>query len=309
MKTLTEYVSNNYLYEGLSESDMQLLNEGIGSFMGKLFGFTKGKAKNMMSDFKQSYETTLANILAGKKSKDEKTKKEAEGLENELKGCKDDKDVLEKYKVCAETLLTKTLKDLDDPLWAISVKRQLANLGKQLNDKEAVELSGKLDEAIKKHWEEGEVTKSEKQIASTEQKIEKKAEEEAKQQENNEDSKDNGNEVKTEVADAIKEEKDVLGPLAKEAGIEGKYLLEYITNKINKTNKKSDNPINPKSDNFNKLVLGMCITICGAIITNNPDLFAKISDMLELEGKTVKDLKKRIQDSTSHKKAKEKQSE
>lgn len=318
MKTLSQYVNNNYLYEGLSEADKQLLlNEGIGSALGKLFGWFSGKTKNMVDDFNDSYETTLANILAAKKSKDKKVQQDSKELEDKLKDCKSEEEALEKYMEYAETLL-RTLDKVDDPLWPISVRNVLIKLSKKLDDKDASNMADKLDKAINEKWPEKDVKTATKTLEKTEEALEKKAKEEAKQKGGSEDGA-KSEEVAKEVADTIKEEKDVLGPLAKEAGLDGNTLLKYITRQLT-TNKKiktetgeSENKakvFDPTAkdfdkEKFDKLVLGMCITICGAIITQDNELFAKIPDYLGLKDLDVNDLKKKVKKSEYDKKRNE----
>lgn len=329
MKTLSQYVNDNYLYEGLSESDIQLLNEGIGSVFGKLFGWASGKTQNMVKDFKDSYETTLANVLAAKKSKDKKVQQDSKELQDKLKDCKSEEEALEKYMEYAETLL-RTLDKVDDPLWAISVRNVLNKLSKKLDDKDASNMASKLDKAINEKWPEKDVKTAAKTLEKTEEALEKKAKKEANKKGESEESakseKDNkseeganSEEVAKEVADAITEEKDVLGPLAKEAGLDGNTLLKYITRQLT-TNKKiktetgesenKDKAFDPNAkdfdkEKFDKLVLGMCITICGAIITQDNELFAKIPDYLGLKDLDVNDLKKKVKKSEYDKKRNE----
>lgn len=301
MKTLTQYVNDNFLYEGLSKEHQEaFINEGIFSGLGKLFGWLAGKTQKAADNFVNGFETTMAGILAGKKSNDKTTKDAVDEFTKVIKDCKDDKELLEKYKAEGEAILTKSLKDYEDPVWPISVKRQLANLGKTLKDNETLELAKKLDDAIKEKWSEKEAAKIEKTLDNTEKAIEKKAENEKK--DNDTEKSDNDAEtVKKEAAEVIKEEKDIIAPLAKEAGLEGKYLLEYISKKIASNNKEID----PDSNIFKNLVRGMCICICGAIITENTELFAKIPEFLGLQELDVKELKKKVKRSATEKKQRE----
>ena len=301
MKTLTQYVNDNFLYEGLSKEYQEtFINEGIFSGLGKLFGWLAGKTQKAADNFVNGFETTMAGILAGKKSNDKTTKAAVDEFTKAVKECKDDKELLEKYKAEGEAILTKSLKDYEDPVWPISVKRQLANLGKTLKDDEALELSKKLDDAIKEKWSEKEAAKIEKTLDNTEKAIEKKAENEKK--DTDDKKSDNDTEaVKKEAAEVIKEEKDIIAPLAKEAGLEGKYLLEYISKKIADNNKEID----PDSNIFKNLVRGMCICICGAIITENTELFAKIPEFRGLQELVVKELKKKVKRSATEKKQRE----
>lgn len=300
MKTLTQYVNDNFLYEGLSKEYQEaFINEGIFSGLGKLFGWLAGKTQKAADNFVNGFETTMAGILAGKKSNDKTTKAAVDEFTKAVKDCKDDKELLEKYKAEGEVILTKSLKDYEDPVWPISVKRQLANLGKTLKDDEALELAKKLDDAIKEKWSEKEAAKIEKTLDNTEKAIEKKAENEKKDTDT--EKSDNTEAVKKEAAEVIKEEKDIIAPLAKEAGLEGKYLLEYISKKIADNNKEID----PDSNIFKNLVRGMCICICGAIITENTELFAKIPEFLGLQELDVKELKKKVKRSATEKKQRE----
>lgn len=318
MKTLSQYVNDNYLYEGLSESDIQLLNEGIGSAFGKLFGWASGKTQNMVKDFKDSYATTLANTLAGKKSKNKQVQKDSAELQDKLKNCKSEEEALEAYMTYGETLL-RTLEKADDVLWAISVRNALNKLGKKFNNKNAINIASKLDKAINEKWPEKDVKNADNTLNKANNAIEKKGQEEADKKGAKSEDGAKSEEVAEEVADTIKEKKDILGPLAKEAGLDGNSLLKYITRQLT-TNKKiktesgeSENKakaFDPTAkdfdkENFDKLVLGMCITICGAIITQDNELFAKIPDYLGLKDLDVNDLKKKVKKSEYDKKRNE----
>lgn len=203
MKTLSQLITDNTIIEGLTKEEAEVfIKEGFFSGLGKLLGWGAGKVQKAANDFSDSFNNAfIAAQLGAAKSKDEKSKKDSEEFAEKVKDCKSDKELLEKYKVYGEALL-KTLKDRKSPLWAISVKRQLANMGKELNDKEALELSEKLQKAIDEQWKSDEIKKVEKVLDNTEKKVGDaiKKEEEKNDKEN---KKEDGEVKKEEDSKAI----------------------------------------------------------------------------------------------------------
>lgn len=164
--------------------------------------------------------------------------------------------------------------------------------------------------------------KAEEQVKQTEQTIDNAndegGEETSDEGEGKKKVKKLENEIQQGVKDEIKEEKDLLGPLAKQANIDGQLLLEFVSKKltfnllknskvINKDGKEVDykvagkvastaiKDLDTESDSFKNDVLGMCIVICGAIISGNGERFMKICEVLNIdEAKTADDLRKQV---------------
>lgn len=342
MKTLTDYVNDRYLIEGLDSEDAQVfLQEGILGGLGKLMGWGANKVRNAASSFSDGFNKAFnTGVVAANKSKDEEAKKDAKELADELKDKTDDKGALEVLKTRAETLL-KTISKFSSPMWPISVKRQLKNLSTELNDEEGLELAEKLQKAIDKKWKEDEVDKSEETIKKTEEKVEKATEKaikngegkekEGKDGEGKEEGKDGESkdgdkkedkgaskeekkakkEVKNAVTDEIKDNSDLLGPLAKAAKIDGNELRNFVSNKmtyqlISKSTKKDGSAAKKAmklsnveeytaGDDFKNDVLGMCVVVCGALISGNPEKFMKICEVLNIsEASTADGLRKKI---------------
>lgn len=219
-----------------------------------------------------------------------------------------------------EAILRKT-DDINEPNLIISIRDIIKKYGTSEKNKKAIEmvddLNALLDEKFLKKKK-----KAEEQVKQTEQTIDNAndegGEETSKEGEGKKKVKKLENEIQQGVKDEIKEEKDLLSPLAKQANIDGQLLLEFVSKKltfnllknskvIDKDGKEVDykvagkvasttiKDLDTESDSFKNDVLGMCIVICGAIISGNGERFMKICEVLNIdEAKTADDLRKQV---------------
>lgn len=255
-------------------------------------------------------------------SKDKGSIEVAKKLSEQIAGLKDKQPskILGIYMSHGEAILRKN-DDINEPNLIISIRDIIKKYGTSEKNKKAIEmvddLNALLDEKFPKKKK-----KAEEQVKQTEQTIDNAndegGEETSDEGEGKKKVKKLENEIQQGVKDEIKEEKDLLSPLAKQANIDGQLLLEFVSKKltfnllknskvINKDGKEVDykvagkvastaiKDLDTESDSFKNDVLGMCIVICGAIISGNGERFMKICEVLNIdEAKTADDLRKQV---------------
>ena len=325
MKTLSEF----NIYEELFSED-NILKEGIslGKLGKKIASFFGGKSKdkktteeidNLEADDKKNVLSTQTSAI---QSKDKGSIEVAKKLSEQIAGLKDKEPgkILGIYMSHGEAILRKT-DDINEPNLIISIRDIIKKYGTSEKNKKAIEmvddLNALLDEKFPKKKK-----KAEEQVKQTEQTIDNAndegGEETSDEGEGKKKVKKLENEIQQGVKDEIKEEKDLLSPLAKQANIDGQLLLEFVSKKltfnllknskvINKDGKEVDykvagkvastaiKDLDTESDSFKNDVLGMCIVICGAIISGNGERFMKICEVLNIdEAKTADDLRKQV---------------
>lgn len=329
MKTLSEF----NIYEELFTED-NMLKEGIslGKLGKKIASFFGGKSKdkktaeeinNLNDDDKKNVLSTQTSAI---QSKDKGSIEVAKKLSEQIAGLKDKNPskILGIYMTHAEAILRKN-DNINEPKFIISLRDIIEKYGKSKKNKKAIEmvddLNSLLDEKFPKFKK-----KAEEQVKQTEQTIgnanddtnNEGEEETPKEGEGKKKVEKLENEIQQGVKDEIKEEKDLLGPLAKQANIDGQLLLEFVFKKLtfnllknSKVMDKNGNKVDYKvagkvastaikdldteSDSFKNDVLGMCIVICGAIISGNGERFMKICEVLNIdEAKTADDLRKQV---------------
>ena len=325
MKTLSEF----NIYEELFSED-NILKEGIslGQLGKKIASFFGGKSKdkktteeidNLEADDKKNVLSTQTSAI---QSKDKGSIEVAKKLSEQIAGLKDKEPskILGIYMSHGEAILRKN-DDINEPNLIISIRDIIKKYGTSEKNKKAIEmvddLNALLDEKFPKKKK-----KAEEQVKQTEQTIDNAndegGEETSKEGEGKKKVEKLENEIQQGVKDEIKEEKDLLSPLAKQANIDGQLLLEFVSKKltfnllknskvINKDGKEVDykvagkvastaiKDLDTESDSFKNDVLGMCIVICGAIISGNGERFMKICEVLNIdEAKTADDLRKQV---------------
>ena len=325
MKTLSEF----NIYEELFSED-NILKEGIslGKLGKKIASFFGGKSKdkktteeidNLEADDKKNVLSTQTSAI---QSKDKGSIEVAKKLSEQIAGLKDKQPskILGIYMSHGEAILRKN-DDINEPNLIISIRDIIKKYGTSEKNKKAIEmvddLNALLDEKFPKKKK-----KAEEQVKQTEQTIDNAndegGEETSKEGEGKKKVEKLENEIQQGVKDEIKEEKDLLGPLAKQANIDGQLLLEFVSKKltfnllknskvIDKDGKEVDykvagkvastaiKDLDTESDSFKNDVLGMCIVICGAIISGNGERFMKICEVLNIdEAKTADDLRKQV---------------
>lgn len=325
MKTLSEF----NIYEELFTED-NILKEGIslGKLGKKIASFFGGKSKdkktteeidNLEADDKKNVLSTQTSAI---QSKDKGSIEVAKKLSEQIAGLKDKQPnkILGIYMSHGEAILRKN-DDINEPNLIISIRDIIKKYGTSEKNKKAIEmvddLNALLDEKFPKKKK-----KAEEQVKQTEQTIDNANdegdEETSKEGEGKKKVEKLENEIQQGVKDEIKEERDLLGPLAKQANIDGQLLLEFVSKKltfnllknskvIDKDGKEVDykvagkvastaiKDLDTESDSFKNDVLGMCIVICGAIISGNGERFMKICEVLNIdEAKTADDLRKQV---------------
>lgn len=325
MKTLSEF----NIYEELFTED-NILKEGIslGKLGKKIASFFGGKSKdkktteeidNLEADDKKNVLSTQTSAI---QSKDKGSIEVAKKLSEQIAGLKDKQPskILGIYMSHGEAILRKN-DDINEPNLIISIRDIIKKYGTSEKNKKAIEmvddLNALLDEKFPKKKK-----KAEEQVKQTEQTIDNAnnegGEETSKEGEGKKKVEKLENEIQQGVKDEIKEEKDLLSPLAKQANIDGQLLLEFVSKKltfnllknskvIDKDGKEVDykvagkvastaiKDLDTESDSFKNDVLGMCIVICGAIISGNGERFMKICEVLNIdEAKTADDLRKQV---------------
>ena len=333
MKTLTIY----NIYEELFDSE-GMLNEGIGlkklaQKIGSIFGGSKSDKKtqeeinNLDSDDKKAVLSTQTVAI---QSKDKASTEQSKKLSEQIAGLKDKtpSKILGIYIERAEAIL-RDHDDITHPNFIISLRNYIKTYGLKEKNKAAIEMVDELNELLDKKWPKG-VKKEEEQVKKTEETI-NNAQDQTGDNGSNEggaETSEEGegkkkvekleNEIQQGVKDEIKDEKDLLGPLAKQANIDGQLLLEFVSKKLtfnllknskvmDKDGKEVDYKVAGKvastaiknldteSDSFKNDVLGMCIVICGAIISGNGERFMKICEVLKIdEAKTADELRKQV---------------
>ncbi len=290
MKNLNEYIlEQSYDIDGL------ILEGKFWKAVGKMFGYNTEKVAQTMqkwSDDLRNGFTTGQYIAA--KSKDKEVKKAAE--EQAQAAEKGSKELLEKVKFEVQRLM-KNMDYIKIPDHCMSQWNQLKSLSEKENDDEGKQLAEKFKGLIDKKFPDG--GKEYEQIAS---KIEKAGVNDGPKQETSKDSdKGEGEQTETqkaaaeEVTDAIKSNQEVFKDLAKICKINGEKLRDYVSKYILS---QDDNGKFKKKEDIKKItdeeVLGTCITVCGALITNNQDYFNRIAKTIGLKDKNK--MQKYIQD-------------
>lgn len=319
MKTLTIY----NIYEELFDSE-GMLNEGIGlkklaKKIGSIFGGSKSDKKtqeeinNLESDDKKAVLTTQTVAI---QSKDKASTEQSKKLSEQIAGLKDKTPsrILGIYMERAEAIL-RNHDDITHPNFIISLRNYIKTYGLKEKNKAAIEMVDELNELLDKKWPKG-VKKEEEQVKKTEETINNAGdgEEGGKDGENKEKEEGKPSEASEEITDetteVITDNKDLLGPLVKKAGLKGEDLRDFIAYKLtynalkDSKSKKDGSQLtrNQKAEDVtDEDVLGMCIVICGAIISGNHKRFNRIIEVIGLGGddskvKSAEDLKNLIAD-------------
>ena len=133
-------------------------------------------------------------------------------------------------------------------------------------------------------------------------KIEKAGVDDGPQAEENSENTNNVNpkvnkEITNETTDTIKENTDLLTPLAKKANVKGEILRNFVSAKLRKT---LDEKIGKKGSREavqkalgEDVILGTCIMVLGALITKDEEKIKAISEQIgsnadELNSKLTK---------------------
>lgn len=321
MKTLTSYS----VYEELFDSN-GMLNEGfslkkLGQKIGSFFGGSKSDKKtaeeiNNLED--EDKKPVLAAQTSAIQSKDKGSTEEAKKLSEQIAGLKDKEPskYLAVYMERAEAILRDN-EHISKPNFIISLRNIIKEYGLEEKNKKAIEMVDELNELLDKKWPKDK-KKAEEQVKKTEETIDsanedKPKEDDAKEddgkQETTETTKPD-EEVKNETEEVIVDNKDILAPLVKKAGINGADLRDFIAYKLSynalkdSKSKKDGSQLtrNQKAEDVTEEdVLGMSIVICGAIISGNHKRFNRIIEVIGLGGddskvKSAEDLKKLIAD-------------
>jgi len=322
MKTLSEF----NIYEELFTED-NILKEGIslgklGKKISALFG---GKSKdkktaeeidNLEADDKKNVLSTQTSAI---QSKDKGSIEVAKKLSEQIAGLKDKEPskILGIYMSHGEAILRKN-DDINEPNLIISIRDIIKKYGTSEKNKKAIEMVDELNELLDEKFPKKK-KKAEEQVEQIEQTIDSASD----QTGNNDSSESEGEddatttpkpeaseEITDETTEVITDNKDLLGPLVKKAGLKGEDLRDFIAYKLtynalkDSKSKKDGSQLtrNQKAEDVtDEDVLGMCIVICGAIISGNHKRFNRIIEVIGLGGddskvKSAEDLKNLIAD-------------
>lgn len=308
MKTLSEF----NIYEDLFTED-NMLKEGIG--LGKLgkkiASFFGGKSKDKKTSEEinkldaDDKKNVLSTQTAAIQSKDKGSIEVAKKLSEQIAGLKDKEpsNILGIYMAHGESILRNN-DDINEPNVIISIRDSIKKYGLDEKNKKAIEMVDELNELLDEKFPKKK-KKAEQQVEQIEQTIDG-----ANDDTNNEGGESNeepsdGENATEEVADVISDNKDILAPLAKAADIDGNQLKEFVAYKLSynalKDSKSKKDGSQLKRNQLAEGVtdddiLGMCIVICGAIISGNPKRFNRIVEILKFEKMTLEEFKEMVKD-------------
>jgi len=293
MKSLTNYlIEESLVFENING---EIISEGFWKKLGSIFSFSTEKIAKTMANWSDDLKKgfTTGQYIAAK-SKDKEVKKAAE---EEAKAAEEgDKQLLSYYKEKVSYFL-KMIDDADKSMLYVYNNKysQLTELSKKYNDSEGEELAKKFKKAIDKKWPDGG-----KKYEEVNKKIEQAGVDDGPKAKENSENSDNGNtqvgkEVTNETTDAIKDNTDLLAPLAKKAKVDGKVLRNFVSAKLRKT---LDEKIGKKGTREavqkalgEDVILGTCIMVLGALITNDE---AKIKAISEQIGSNADELNNKL---------------
>ena len=294
MKNLNTYILEELMI--LENSNGEIISEGFWKKLGSLFGYNAERVaqtmKNWGDDLKNGF-TTGQYIAA--KSKDKEVKKAAE--EQAQAAEKGSKELLDKVKFEVQRLM-KVWDHIELPEHALSQWNQLKNLSEQENDDEGKQLAEKFKGIIDKKFPDGG-----QQYEKISQKIEKAGVDEGPKDEKS-NTNDKGNdevkkEIKQETTETITDNKDLLTPLAKEAGVDGKTLRNFVGTQLRKTLGEDQEKIKKKGTREavqkalgENVILGTCVMVLGALITKDDTKIQEICKQLQT---TSEELKNKLQ--------------
>ncbi len=292
MKSLANYIIQESLV--FENTNGEIITEGFWKKLGSMFGYNTKKVAKTMSNWSDDLKKgfTVGQYIAAK-SKNKDVKKAAE---EEAKAAEEgDKQLLSYYKEKVSYFL-KMIDEADKGMLYVYNNKysQLAELSKKYNDSEGEELAKKFKKAIDEKWPDGG-----KEYEKVDQKIEKAGVDDGPNSEENSEKDNTKSEVSKEVTkeatDTIKDNKDLLAPLAKEANVDGKVLRNFVSAKLRKT---LDEKISKKGTREavqkalgEDVILGTCIMVLGALITKDE---AKIKAISEQIGSNADELKNKL---------------
>ena len=318
MKTLTSY----NIYEELFDSN-GMLTEGwslkkLGQKIGSIFGGSKADKKtqeeinNLESDDKKA---VLSTQTAAIQSKDKGSTEQAKKLSEQIAGLKDKtpSKILGVYMERGEAILRDN-ENIKSPNFIISLRNHIKEYGLKEKNKAAIEMVDELNELLDKKWPKDK-KKAEQQVEQTQEQINNAPEQTGDNNSGEGDATttpkpEASEEITDETTEVITDNKDLLAPLVKKAGLKGEDLRDFIAYKLtynalkDSKSKKDGSQLtrNQKAEDVtDEDVLGMCIVICGAIISGNHKRFNRIIEVIGLGGddskvKSAEDLKSLIAD-------------
>ena len=293
MKSLNQYIIDIEESLVFENANGEIILEGFWKKLGSLFGYNTAKVAKTMANWSDDLKKgfTTGQYIAAK-SKDENIRKAAK--EEAQAAEKGSKELLKTVKLEVHRLM-KIIKDLSIPDYSLNQWDKLKNLSEQENDNEGIELAKKFKEIIDKKWPDGE-----KEYEKISSKIEKAGVDDGPKSNENSENTDTGNtkvskEVTNETTDTIKENTDLLTPLAKKANVDGKVLRNFVSAKLRKTlgkiGEKGTREAVQKALTED-VILGTCIMVLGALITNDE---AKIKAISEQIGSNADELNSKLQ--------------
>jgi len=296
MKTLSTYILEDLLV--FENADGEIIAEKFWDKIVKIFGGDKdklGKAMKEMPDDTKKTFTTSQYIAA--KSKDKDIKKSAE--EQQAEAEKGQKFLLKRVKIEVKRLM-KGIKYISLPDHCLNQNELLKDLSDELNDDEGKELHKKFAEIIDKKWPDGEGTENYEKIKK---KVEDSPVSDGPKAEDNTSDDNQQKEIKKEVnketTETITDNKNLLSPLAKKAGVDGNTLRNFVGTQLRKTlgadqEKIKKNGTREAVQNAlgEDVILGTCIMVLGALITNDQ---TKIEEICKQFGSSADELKNKLQ--------------
>ncbi len=281
MRKISEYIEE--IEDGL------ILEKGFWDKLKSFFGFDSKKLSQSMSNWSDNEKIgyTSSQYIAAK-SKDKDIRKAAQ---NQAKAATINKKELLKTVKDEVERLDLVLKQIKYPDHCLKQYQLLKTLSNEEGDVDGQKQAHRFKKRLDARFGD-EIDKAEENIDKIETTMEK----------NNIDNgpkddtiTDNG-ELKDQVTDEIKDNNDMLRPLAKKAGIDGNTLLNFVVTQLsslksNATRTKS-NKEKAKKELGDDVILGTSIMICGAIITKDAEKLKIICDHIQT---STDDLLKKVQ--------------
>lgn len=283
MKKFNEYINEELIF---TENNEDIITEGFWKTVGSIFGFNTKKIsksmKNWSDEMKRGF--TIGQYVAAKSNnknvKDAYTKISQAAEEGKEKLYNSFKDIGKKW--------IKNLKDVTADA-AMNVYVNLKQSSEEFKDDEGKQLAEQLSKEIKNQYPDAE--KTYKEAAN---KVIKSGQID-KIQNDDQSNKEVQKEVNQETTDTIKENKDLLTPLAKEAGIDGKKLRNFVATQLRKTLGKDQENIKKKGSREavqnalgEEVILGTCIMVLGALITKDDVKIQEISKLINSSSEELK---------------------
>ena len=296
MKNLNTYILEELMI--LENSNGEIITEGFWKKLGSIFGYNTEKVAQTMQKWGDDLRNgfTTGQYIAAK-SKDKEIKKAGEEMAKAAEN--GNEELYKKIFNKVEYFVKKVNTAADEMLFPFMNHYQLLkDLSNELNKDDGKQLAEKFKKLIDEKWPDGG-----KEYEKISLKIEKAGVDEGPKDEKS-NTNDKGNdevkkEIKQETTETITDNKDLLTPLAKEAGVDGKTLRNFVGTQLRKTLGEDQEKIKKKGTREavqkalgENVILGTCVMVLGALITKDDTKIQEICKQLQT---TSEELKNKLQ--------------